>query len=56
MVKLRQKISGGLSTTNGAQRFVTLRTIIHTARKQGWNVVETLAHPEPTQLIQQLRH
>ena len=34
----------------------TLRTIIQTARKQGWNVLETLAHPEPTQLIPQLRH
>ncbi len=52
MVKLRQKISGGFRTTNGAQRFAILRTIMHTARKQGWNVLETLAHPEPTQLIQ----
>jgi len=40
----------------GAERFATLRTIIHTARKQGWNVLDTLAHPEPTQLIPQLRH
>ena len=56
MVKLRQKVSGGFRTTRGAQHFATLRTIIQTARKQGWNVLDTLAHPEPTQLIPQLRH
>ena len=55
MVKLRQKISGGFRTTKGAQRFATLRTVIHTARKQGWNVLDTLAHPDPIQLIPQLR-
>ncbi len=56
MVKLRQKVSGGFRTTEGAHRFATLRTVIHTARKQGWNVLQTLAHPDPTQLIPQLRH
>ena len=56
MVKLRQKVSGGFRTTKGAQRFATLRTIIQTTRKQGWNVLATLAHPDPSQLIPQLRH
>ena len=32
-----------------------LRSVIATARKQRWNVLETLAHPDPMQLIPQLR-
>ena len=51
MAKLRQKISGGLRTTEGAHSFATLRTVIHTAGTHGWNVLETLYHPDPPQLI-----
>ena len=55
MGKLRQKISGGFRSMQGARDFASLRAVIATARKQGWNVLETLAHPEPMQLIPQLR-
>ena len=32
-----------------------MRAVIDTARKQGWNVLQTLVHPDPIQLIPQLR-
>ena len=32
-----------------------LRSTIATARKQRWNILETLAQPDPIQLIPQLR-
>lgn len=53
MMKLRQKISGGFRTSQGADNFATLRTLIGTARKRGWNMLETLSR-SPTQLIHQL--
>ncbi len=43
MGKLRQKISGGFRSMQGD--FVNLRSVIATARKQRWNVLETLAQP-----------
>ena len=55
MGKLRQKISGGFRSMQGAWDFANLRSVIATARKQRWNVLETLAHPDPIQLITQLR-
>ena len=55
MGKLRQKISGGFRSMQGAHDFASLRSVIATARKQGWNVLETLAHPDPMQLIPLLR-
>ncbi|MGJ4892577.1 IS66 family transposase [Bradyrhizobium sp. HKCCYLS3077] len=54
MMKLRQKIPGGFRTSRGAENFVTLRTLIGTARKRGWNMLETLALC-PTQLIHKIR-
>ena len=56
MVKLQQKVSGGFRTSDGADSFATLRSVIHTARKQDWNVLDTLAHPNPTELIPKLHH
>ena len=53
MMKLRQKISGGFRTSQGADNFATLRTLIGTARKRGWNMLETLSRC-PTQLIHKL--
>lgn len=53
MMKLRQKISGGFRTLEGAQDFATLRTLIGTARKRGWNILAVLAL-EPAQLLAQL--
>ncbi len=55
MGKLRQKISGGFRSMQGARDFANLRSAIATARKQRWNVLETLAHPEPMKMIPQLR-
>lgn len=54
MMKLRQKISGGFRTPQGAHNFATLRTLIGTARKRGWNMLETLSLC-PTQLTQKIR-
>jgi transposase len=54
MMKLRQKISGGFRTATGVQTFATLRTVLSTARKQGWNILETIAQ-NPAILAQALR-
>lgn len=54
MMKVRQKISGGFRADSGAQTFVTLRTVLSTARKQSWNILATLTTP-PATLTQNLR-
>lgn len=54
MMKLKQKISGGFRAETGAQTFATLRTVLSTARKQGWNILDTLSQPSAT-LIHNLR-
>jgi transposase len=54
MMKVRQKISGGFRSDTGAHTFATLRTVLSTARKQGWNILATLTTPSAT-LIQNLR-
>ena len=53
MMKVRQKISGGFRSDTGAQTFATLRTVLSTARKQGWNILATLTTP-PATLTQNL--
>ena len=45
MMKLRQKISGGFRSEKGAENFAILRSVITTARKQGWNIIEALMSP-----------
>jgi transposase len=50
MMKLRQKISGGFRSPEGAEDFSVLRTLISTARKQGWDILHALAS-QPGQLI-----
>lgn len=45
MMKVKMKISGGFRTVEGAQSFAVLRSIIATARKQGQNILETIAPP-----------
>ena len=41
-LKLKQKISGSFRTKGGARDFTILRSVLETARKQGWNALETL--------------
>ena len=54
MMKLRQKISGGFRSALGADDFATIRSLLDTARKQGWNILNTLA-ADPEQLIANLK-
>jgi len=54
MMKLRQKISGGFRSTNGASDFAVIRTLISTARKQGWGLLDTLSR-KPEALLAVLR-
>ena len=50
MTKVRQKVSGCFRTEEGAENFCILRTVIETARKQGWDIMQIL-RTEPDQLI-----
>jgi len=54
MMKLRQKISGGFRSVAGATEFAVIRSVLSTARKQGWNILQTLA-ANPSSLIAELR-
>ncbi len=54
MMKTRQKISGGFRSQAGAVEFGVIRSVLSTARKQGWNMLQTLA-TNPTCLIADLR-
>jgi transposase len=54
MMKLRQKISGGFRSEDGAKDFAVIRSVLSTARKQGWNMLYTLA-AEPDRLITDIR-
>ena len=42
-MKVKMKISGGFRTMAGARTFACLRSVISTARKQDWNILQTLA-------------
>lgn len=55
MMKLRQKISGGFRSEDGATDFAAIRSLLSTARKQGWNILQTLT-AQPTPLLAQLRY
>jgi transposase len=54
MMKLRQKISGGFRSEDGAKDFAVIRSVLSTARKQGWNMLQTLT-AEPARLIADIR-
>jgi transposase len=54
MMKVKQKISGGFRSDDGANTFVINRTVISTAKKQGWNVLQTLTQ-DPGALIKSLK-
>jgi transposase len=53
MTKVKMKISGGFRTMAGAKTFTRLRSVVSTARKKGWNILETLTAP-PAILIWRL--
>ena len=53
MMKLRQKISGGFRSEPGAEDFAVIRSLLSTARKQGWGLLQTLTG-DPTELIAKL--
>jgi transposase len=54
MMKLRQKISGGFRSLQGAMDFALIRSFFSTANKQGWNIIDALTH-DPSNLAKFLR-
>ena len=54
MMKLRQKISGGFRSMEGAVDFAIIRSFVSTARKQGWNLIDALSS-DPENLAKSLR-
>jgi transposase len=54
MMKLRQKISGGFRSEDAAAGFGVIRSLLSTAKKQGWDILATLT-ADPGQLIADLR-
>jgi transposase len=50
MMKVKQKISGGFRSQQGAEDFAVIRSFISTAKKQGWNVIQALTQ-DPEILI-----
>jgi transposase len=54
MMKLRQKISGGFRALEGASDFAAIRSVLSTAKKQGWKIIETLTADSAT-LVKSLR-
>jgi transposase len=54
MMKLRQKISGGFRSHDGAKDFAVIRSVLSTARKQGWTMLQTLV-ADPAHLIAAIR-
>jgi transposase len=54
LMKLRQKISGGFRSIEGAEDFAVIRSLISTARKQGWDLLAALTG-DPLNLIAELR-
>jgi len=53
MMKVKMKLSGGFRTMAGARTFARIRSVISTARKQGWNILQTLV-ATPASLIHAL--
>jgi transposase len=54
MMKLRQKISGGFRSLEGATDFALIRSFLSTAKKQGWKIIESLTS-DPENLVKSLR-
>jgi transposase len=43
MMKVKQKVSGCFRGEAGTQKFVRIRTLLSTARKQGWKIIDAIA-------------
>lgn len=54
MMKLRQKISSGFRSHAGAEAFAIIRSVLSTAKKQGWHLIATLTQDSET-LLRALR-
>jgi transposase len=54
MMKRRQKISGGFRSQGDAKDFAIIRSVLSTARKQGWSMLQTLTGG-PTRLTAVIR-
>jgi transposase len=54
MMKLRQKISGGFRSADGTHDFGVIRSLLSTARRQGWDLLMALTC-EPERLTADLR-
>ena len=54
MMKLRQKISGGFRAVTDVEDFAIIRSLLSTARKQGWNPLQAL-NADKGGMITQLR-
>jgi transposase len=54
MMKVKQKISGGFRSLEGAMDFAVVRSFISTAKKQGWNVIQALTQ-DPQLMAKALR-
>ena len=52
MMKVKMKVSGGFRSWDGAKTFATLRSVLSTARKQGWNILRTLTAPPAALIIE----
>jgi transposase len=50
MMKVKMKISGSFRTVDGAQIFARLRSVVSTARRQGCNILQTIA-ASPSQIM-----
>jgi transposase len=55
MMKLRQKISGGFRSLEGASDFATIRSFLSTAKKQGWKILDALTD-DPKNLAKSIRY
>ncbi|MFI4972551.1 MAG: IS66 family transposase [Hyphomicrobiales bacterium] len=51
MMKLRQKISGGFRAQTSADDFAVIRSGLATAKKQGWNILQTLMQDSATLIL-----
>ena len=54
MMKLQQKISGSFRSLTGATDFAIIRSLLATAQKQGWNLLDTIT-TSPATLLARLK-